>query len=364
MPDRNEEYYLEDVVFQVSDYVQIDSSQLFIMPYEVEDQLFKVHRRLFVKLSLVFHDMFIRAEADGLTDTQPLVLRGVEKKDFIPLLRCLYPMQFPANSNFSLTLEEWQSVLKLASLYDMVDVKTLVIEEMEPLLINLPSLQIHLAKTYNIQKWLAPALYRLTQRAKPLDEEDARLVGLSDSLKICALREKLRRCEKYGAGIRSGGFGLKEIGHAFDIRDSDLLSSLKLKSEGGERVDSDQSRPNAPIVVARPNRPKRKPAEPEAEVAVQRARHARSLAHKAVAHHGQAIYHVSGQIALRKPLDGLEKLPTPTLWRDHCTCWPPFLNTARKPPQSAATGYSKTIRSSPSTYPRAPSPRTALNPII
>ncbi|KAF8345183.1 hypothetical protein F5887DRAFT_917467 [Amanita rubescens] len=237
MPDRNEEYYLEDIVFQV------------------EDQLFKVHRRLFVKLSLVFHDMFIRAETDGLTEAQPLVLRGVEKKDFIPLLRCLYPMQFPVNPNFSLTLEEWQSVLKLASLYDMVDVKTLVIEKMEPLLINLPSLQIHLAKTYNIQKWLAPALYRLTQRAKPLDEEDARLVGLSDSLKICALREKLRRCEKYGAGIRSGGFGLKEIGHAFDIRDSDLLSSVL----GCEQ---------------------------------------------------------NWQIPLRKPVDGLEKLLS--LWRDHC----------------------------------------------
>ncbi len=143
-----------------------------------------------------------------------------------PLVLSCAMRQFPTDSNFSFTLEEWQSVLKLASLYEMIDVKTLVIEKMEPLFINLPSLQIHLAKTYNIQKWLAPALYRLIQRAKPLDEEDVRLVGLSDSLKICALREKLRRCEKYGAGIRSGGFGLKEIGHAFDIRDSDLLSSV------------------------------------------------------------------------------------------------------------------------------------------
>ena len=92
MPDRNKEYYLEDIVFQVSICVQIDSSHLFTLPYEVEDQLFKVHRRLFVKLSSVLRDMFKRAEADGLTDTQPLVLRGVEKKDFIPLLRCLYPM--------------------------------------------------------------------------------------------------------------------------------------------------------------------------------------------------------------------------------------------------------------------------------
>ena len=100
MPDRNEEYYLEDIVFQVSDNLQIDTSQLITFlydSYEVEDQLFKVHQRLFVKLSPVFRDMFkLRvtdgAEAEGLRDERPLVLESVEKKDFVPLLRCLYPM--------------------------------------------------------------------------------------------------------------------------------------------------------------------------------------------------------------------------------------------------------------------------------
>lgn len=43
-------------------------------------------------MSSVLRDMFASAEADGLTDTQPLVLQDVEKKDFIQLLRCLYPM--------------------------------------------------------------------------------------------------------------------------------------------------------------------------------------------------------------------------------------------------------------------------------
>ena len=64
---------------------------------EVEDQLFKVPRHLFVKLSPVFRDMFRSpvpggAKADGLSDNQPLVLNGIEKKDFVQLLRCLYPL--------------------------------------------------------------------------------------------------------------------------------------------------------------------------------------------------------------------------------------------------------------------------------
>ena len=107
----------------------------------------------------------------------------------------------------------------------MAAVKTLAIGKMEPLLAQFPALQVQIAKAYDIRKWLAPGFLRLAQRKVPLDEGDVTLVGLSDSLKICALREKIRRCEKCsacGAGIHSGGFGLAEISHAFHITGSVL----------------------------------------------------------------------------------------------------------------------------------------------
>jgi hypothetical protein len=158
-------------------------------------------------------------------------IHGESKSQLIPAVIFLFRSmrQFPANSGVSFKLDEWQSVLKLASLYEMDAVKTLAIEKMEPLLTTVPSLQVQLAKAYNIRKWLAPGFFRLAQRTRPLDEWDVRLLGLSDSLKICALREKIRRCEKCsacGAGIHSGGFGLGEIGHAFHITGSDLPSSV------------------------------------------------------------------------------------------------------------------------------------------
>ena len=96
MPNRNDKYYLEDIVFEVS--LLNSESHLFRSScFEVEDQLFKVPRYLFIKLSPVFRDMFKLpvpegAEADGLSDNQPLVLRGIEKTDFVRLLRCLYPL--------------------------------------------------------------------------------------------------------------------------------------------------------------------------------------------------------------------------------------------------------------------------------
>ncbi len=108
----------------------------------------------------------------------------------------------------------------------MAEVKDFVIEKVEPLITGHPSLQIHLSKTYDIPKWFAPGLLKLVTRIKPLDEEDVRLVGLPDSLKVCALREKLRRCEECtlcGAMIPSDNLclgGIRDI--AFDIPHSDL----------------------------------------------------------------------------------------------------------------------------------------------
>ena len=124
------------------------------------------------------------------------------------------------------SVEEWRSVLKLASLYEMAEVKAFIIKKMTPLLTEFPSLQINLAKIYNIQTWLAPGLSRLACRAEPLSEDDVKLVGLTDSLKICALRETKRRCEKCtgscGERMHSGGFTVKEFGQAFGFSDSEL----------------------------------------------------------------------------------------------------------------------------------------------
>lgn len=94
MPSRNEEYYLDDIVFQVSHHLPSVSNH-YTGNNKVEDELFKVHRHLFVNLSPVFRDMYTIpvAKEDGISDDRPLVLEGIEKKDFTQLLRCLYPLQ-------------------------------------------------------------------------------------------------------------------------------------------------------------------------------------------------------------------------------------------------------------------------------
>ena len=123
------------------------------------------------------------------------------------------------------SVEEWRSVLKLASLYEMDEVKAFVIGKMTPLLTEFPSLQIHLAKMYDIRTWLGLGLSRLASRAEPISEDDAKLIGLADSLKICALRERQRRCENCnscGENMHSGGFDLRHLRQAFGFSDFEL----------------------------------------------------------------------------------------------------------------------------------------------
>ena len=111
-------------------------------------------------------------------------------------------------------------------MYEMAEVKAFVIQKMTPLLTEFPSLQINLAKTYNVRTWLAPGLSRLACRVEPVSEDDVMLVGLTDSLRICALRERKRRCKKCtgscGEYMHTGGFTSREFGQAFGFSDSEL----------------------------------------------------------------------------------------------------------------------------------------------
>lgn len=64
---------------------------------QVENQLFKVPRHLFLQESEIFRDILScpvpkGARPDGLSDDQPLQLQGIAAKDFVLLLQCLYPI--------------------------------------------------------------------------------------------------------------------------------------------------------------------------------------------------------------------------------------------------------------------------------
>ncbi|PFH50452.1 hypothetical protein AMATHDRAFT_145051 [Amanita thiersii Skay4041] len=192
LPIRDVDFYFEDIIFLV------------------EDRLFKVPKHLFLKHSEIFRDTFSvpiteGAVPDGSSDEHPFSLEGITIREFSLFLRCLYPLDLSPTS-FTLELEEWVSVLKLAKLYQIKEIVTLAVERMAPLLAEKPSLQIHLAKQYQITEWMLPGLSKLIQSDRALNEKDVELIGLSDALKAISLRETLRpgnsRC--YNCSIQVG----------------------------------------------------------------------------------------------------------------------------------------------------------------
>ncbi|KAF8629311.1 hypothetical protein AX15_003515 [Amanita polypyramis BW_CC] len=177
LPKRNKEFYIDHTFVTI----------------RVEDELFKLPRYTFTEHSPVFRSMLNVPTShdhklDGSSDERPLILGGIKALEFVRLVRCIWPMELGGRVS-NVSLEDWQSVLKLATLYEMAEVKALAIEHMTPLLEKSPSLQIRLAKAHNVQEWLASGFYKLVRRKTPLDEYDIQLLGLTDALKVMSIRE-------------------------------------------------------------------------------------------------------------------------------------------------------------------------------
>ncbi|KAF8632111.1 hypothetical protein AX15_002042 [Amanita polypyramis BW_CC] len=211
-PKRNNEFYV-DCTFVI---------------IRVEDELFKLPRYVFTKHSPVFRDIFdvevsYSSESNGSSDERPLVLEGIKAPEFIRLLRCIWPTESGGKAS-NTSLEDWQAVLKLATLYEMTEAKALAIEHMSPLLEKSPSLQIHLAKVHNVQEWLTPGFYELVRRKNPLDENDVQLIGLTDALKVMSVRED----RKFDSDSRENYICRHKSDFPFSINDDEFRRRFDL----------------------------------------------------------------------------------------------------------------------------------------
>lgn len=95
--NRHEEFYFTDIIFLVSGHFRTGIITWSIPPIQVENQLFKVPRRNFAEESEVFANMFKLplpdgqdTDQDGSSDDRPLRLDGIQKTDFIQLLRVMF----------------------------------------------------------------------------------------------------------------------------------------------------------------------------------------------------------------------------------------------------------------------------------
>ncbi|KAF5355550.1 hypothetical protein D9758_006304 [Tetrapyrgos nigripes] len=169
---RDKRFYFSNVIFQV------------------EDTLYNVPRQPFMRESDVFHDMFSLPLAEnrrneGLSDEEPVLLQSVSKADFERLLSLMLP---DAGEDFIPTLDEWISILKLSTLWDMPRIRERAIKRMVPLMQD-PIQKIEIAREYEIDDWMLPALNQLVQRDEALSVEEGKKLGLEYTLKLASIRE-------------------------------------------------------------------------------------------------------------------------------------------------------------------------------
>ncbi|KAJ3498186.1 hypothetical protein NLJ89_g10252 [Agrocybe chaxingu] len=90
--------------------------------------LYNLHRHFFDQHSVFFHRLFTSV---NMGDEQPIVLSDVQTKDFDHFLTIFYPTHYTKPD--LTTVEEWTSVLILATKWAFDDIRTLAIEQLTTL---------------------------------------------------------------------------------------------------------------------------------------------------------------------------------------------------------------------------------------
>ncbi len=115
-------------------------------------------------------------------------------------------MTFSPNRAFGVhkakTLEEWTSILDLATRWEFPDIRALAIRSLQSLDIS-PVDRIALSRDFDISgRWTLGAYTTLCERPEPLTFAEASKLGLESSIRIAQLREQLRGSSRPG-GYRS-----------------------------------------------------------------------------------------------------------------------------------------------------------------
>ncbi|TFK20810.1 hypothetical protein FA15DRAFT_673159 [Coprinopsis marcescibilis] len=140
--------------------------------FKVEDQLFCVPRSGFAAAKdSVFDNMFSVPTSDepveGRDKEHPIGLEA-NKKDVICLLKYMYPTitHFVVDQTtvaIQLEKEEWVSVLKLATKWDMTDIRKTAIQSLSVTNVLTSTEKLSLGREFRVRDWVAEGIKALTQ---------------------------------------------------------------------------------------------------------------------------------------------------------------------------------------------------------
>lgn len=156
--------------------------------FMVESKLFRVHRYFFERDSALFRNVLLTSP-EVRSGEAVVQLGDCTAQDFEMFLGVLYPEEFDM-CNAS-TVEEWVSILKLASCWDFASIKQLAIDQMAPITSCID--MITLGRRFNIAWWFSEGFTKLCSREEPLSDAEAARIGAHDTARIFRQREEIFR---------------------------------------------------------------------------------------------------------------------------------------------------------------------------
>ncbi|KAG7091193.1 hypothetical protein E1B28_010244 [Marasmius oreades] len=142
--ERHELFYIDTVVFQVN------------------DTLFKVPSRYLHEQSEVFAcaSRLSDPNGEGLSDDHPVVLPlpdDATTEDFVQLIKVLYPLTVKLPPPTGLMRDQWISVLKLSTFWELSEIRTLAVSEISKTSLSYMD-KIALGRKYRVKPWLSGGL--------------------------------------------------------------------------------------------------------------------------------------------------------------------------------------------------------------
>ena len=103
------------------------------------------------------------------------------------------------NEDVNHTVAQWTSVLDLAHMWGFDQVRAVAIKHLsqQPLT---PFRKVALSLKYDITEWYEDAYFNLARRSKPLEVEEAKLLGRDVAIKIARVSEQYFALCKCNAG--------------------------------------------------------------------------------------------------------------------------------------------------------------------
>ncbi|KAL1672060.1 hypothetical protein EV122DRAFT_195089, partial [Schizophyllum commune] len=153
--------------------------------FELDDgSLYNVHRYFFETHAPTFAKEYLNCEA-----SRPIKLSGVCNADFERFLSMIYPTTL---GKFDITtVDEWTSILRLASRWSVFGLRDLAIEEIKPK--ATPFDKVVIAREFDLgQDWLVPAFIDICERPQWLNRAEAERLGLPTVVEIGRIREEAR----------------------------------------------------------------------------------------------------------------------------------------------------------------------------